>query len=87
MFFLHNLPCQLLFSLEGVRLYFEVCARLYVTGEPSVGDRLVQTQLNRVCLAWESAVYRVCATTPDRQDALCNVCSYIHTMPVVQIRT
>ena len=62
--------CQLLLSLEGVRFCYEVCARLCVTGDYTIGDWLLRTQLNNVCRAWESAVYQVCDSC---DDTLCNV--------------
>jgi hypothetical protein len=65
---------QLLLSLEGVRFCYEVCARLCVTGEYTIGDWLLRTQLNNVCRAWESAVYQVCDSC---DDTLCNVLSVV----------
>ena len=57
-----------------MRFCVEVCARLYISGESCIGDWLVQTQLNALCLAWESAIYDVCSNaTVSDQDMLCNV--------------
>lgn len=56
-----------------MRFCVEVCARLYVSGEPCVGEWLVQTQLNALCLAWESAIHDVCNAAVSDRDMLCNV--------------
>ena len=58
-----------------MRFCYEVYARLCATGEHTIGDWLLRTQLNNACYVWELALYQVHNGCDDR--TLCNV-SYSH---------
>ena len=77
---------KLLYNLEGLRLCLEVCARLCTTGESSASNRLLQTYLDHVCLAWESAVCQMATSASysgqqKPEETLSNV--YTYSYPVL----
>lgn len=57
-----------------MRFCLEVCARLFISGEPSLCELLLHTQLSHACSTWEAALYKVCIDKD--HDSLLSVSMY-----------